>query len=78
MRFPREINCRGSCHKSRPDHIAYRSDQLEDEYTCCKEQEYKIVSDGIETSPDFREKGSRSFKIECASVEVIEICQKIK
>lgn len=77
MRFPREINCRGGV-VTRVDHNAYRSDQLEDDYTCCKEQGYKIISDGIETSPDFWEKGSRSFKIESASVEVIEICQKIK
>ena len=56
-------------------------DQLpggEKDYEYCKANGYKIVSDGIETSLNFWEKGSRCFKIESACGEVIEICQKIK
>ena len=63
---------------TRIDHIAYRSSDLEKEYEYCKANGYKIVSDGIETSFNFWEKGSRCFKIESACGEVIEICQKIK
>ena len=53
-------------------------DYLEKDYEYCKVNGYKIVSDGIETSLNFWEKGSRCFKIESACGEVIEICQKIK
>ena len=49
---------------TRGDHIAYRSEELEKDYTYCKEHGYKIVSDEIEVSPNFWEKGSRCFKIE--------------
>ena len=63
---------------TRIDHIAYRSSDLEKDYEYCKTNGYKIVSDGIETSLNFWEKGSRCFKIESACGEVIEICQKIK
>ena len=63
---------------TRIDHIAYRSSDLEKDYEYCKANGYKIVSDGIETSLNFWEKGSRCFKIESACGEVIEICQKIK
>ena len=63
---------------TRIDHIAYRSSDLEKDYEYCKENGYKIVSDGIETSLNFWEKGSRCFKIESACGEVIEICQKIQ
>ena len=63
---------------TRIDHIAYRSSDLEKDYEYCKVNGYKIVSDGIETSLNFWEKGSRCFKIESACGEVIEICQKIK
>lgn len=62
---------------TRVDHIAYRSENLEADYEYCKEHGYKIVSDGIEVSPNFWEKGSRCFKIESACGEVLEICQKI-
>ena len=63
---------------TRIDHIAYRSSDLEKDYEYCKTNGYKIVSDGIETSLNFWEKGSRCFKIESACGAVIEICQKIK
>ena len=49
---------------TRVDHIAYRSEELEKDYTYCKEHGYKILSDEIEVSPNFWEKGSRCFKIE--------------
>lgn len=62
---------------TRVDHIAYRSENLEKDFEYCKENGYKIISDGIETSPNFWEHGSRSFKIESPCGEVIEICQKI-
>ena len=63
---------------TRVDHIAYRSEDLERDYTYCKEHGYKIVSDEIEVSMNFWEKGSRCFKIESPCGEMIEICQKIK
>ena len=62
---------------TRVDHIAYRSENLEDDYEFCKKNGYRIISDGIEVSPNFWEKGSRCFKIESPCGEVIEICQKI-
>ena len=46
---------------TRIDHIAYRSSDLEKDYEYCKVNGYKIVSDGIETSLNFWEKGSRCF-----------------
>ena len=49
---------------TRVEHIAYRSEELEKDYTYCKEHGYKILSDEIEVSPNFWEKGSRCFKIE--------------
>lgn len=62
---------------TRVDHIAYRSENLEADYKYCKEHGYKIISDVIELSPNFWEKGSRCFKLESACDEVIEICQKV-
>ena len=44
---------------TRVEHIAYRSEELEKDYTYCKEHGYKILSDEIEVSPNFWEKGSR-------------------
>lgn len=61
---------------SRIDHIAYRSANIEEDYAYCKKQGYKIISDGIEFSPNFWEHGSRYFKIESECGEAIEICQK--
>lgn len=62
---------------TRVDHIAYRSSDLERDYQYCAEHGYEIVSDGIEVSPNFWEKGSCCFKIQSPCGEVIEICQKI-
>lgn len=62
---------------TRVDHIAYRSEDLDADYAYCKENGYKIVSDDIELSPNFWEKGSRCFKVESPCGEVIEICQKV-
>ena len=53
---------------TRVDHIAYRSENLEDDYEFCKKNGYRIISDGIEVSPNF-------WESPCG--EVIEICQKI-
>lgn len=55
----------------------YRCGNLEADYEYCKGHGYKIVSDGIEVSPNFWEEGSRCFKIESACGGVLEICQKI-
>lgn len=48
---------------TRIDHIAYRSSDLEKDYEYCKANGYKIVSDGIETSLNFWEKGSRASRL---------------
>ncbi len=48
---------------TRGDHIAYRSEELEKDYTYCKEHGYKIVSDEIEVSPNFGRKVRDALKL---------------
>lgn len=57
------------------DHIAYHSDDIEADYKFCREQGYKITTDGIECCPTFWEHGCRYFKIASPCGEQIEICQ---
>lgn len=62
---------------TRVDHIAYRSENIEKDYEYCEEKGYRIVSDGIEFSPNFWEHGIRYFKLESECGEVIEVCKKV-
>lgn len=56
------------------DHIAYHSDNLEEDYDFCKKSGYKITTDGIECCPTFWEHGCYYFKIESSCGEQIEFC----
>ena len=61
--------------KGKVDHIAYHSDNLEEDYEYYKKNGYKITTNGIECCPTFWEHGCFYFKIESPCGEQIEFCK---
>lgn len=60
------------------DHIAYTSDDIDEDYKEALKLGYKITTNGIESIPVFWAHGIRYFKIESACGEQIEFVMKIK
>lgn len=59
------------------EHFCFVSDDIEKDYAYCVEQEYEIVTDGIESIPQFWDNGVRFFKIASPTGEAVEFCQKV-
>lgn len=57
------------------DHVAFESEDIEQDYQYCVTQGYSIAAEGIEEIPGFWEKGIRYFKITSPTGENIEFCQ---
>lgn len=57
------------------DHIAFASENIEDDYHYCVENGYTITTNGIEQIPVLWERGVRFFKVMSPTGEQIEFCQ---
>jgi len=59
------------------DHLAFVSDDIEEDYKYCLQQGMECITDGIVDVPDAWERGCRYFKIKSVSGEDIEFVQTL-